>query len=152
MGPVARMRVGELVALLLLFACTSSTLSCCCTYSTSCRCNLVGCNCDTHDGGWCYYWHSGIEQCRAEHNEMCNAFASDGGAGTEIEHPTYREMYQHLIGIPALQVFYNHDLDKDGVISFEELVSKNISKAGFNLLDENQDGVINPHEIDSSLN
>ena len=105
-------------------------------------------------------------QCRAEHNEMCNAFASDGGAGTEIEHPTYREMYQHLIGIPALQVFYNHDLDKvkqetlsmllsifqDGVISFEELVSKNISKAGFNLLDENQDGVINPHEIDSSLN
>merc|ERR1712226_1790027 len=129
-SPVARMRGGELVALLLLFACTSSTLSCCCTYSTSCRCNLVGCNCDTHDGGWCYYWHSGIEQCRAEHREMC----------------------QHLIGIPALQVFYNHDLDKDGVISFEELVSKNISKAGFNLLDENQDGVINPHEIDSSLN
>ena len=41
---------------------------------------------------------------------------------------------------------------QDGVISFEELVSKNISKAGFNLLDENQDGVINPHEIDSSLN
>ena len=74
-------------------------------------------------------------------------------------------MYQHLIGIPALEVFYNHDLDKvmlqnvhtvhhtlqDGVISFEELASKNISIAGFNLLDENQDGVITPDEIDSSL-
>ena len=72
----------------------------------------MGCNCDTHGGGWCYYWLTGIEQCRAEHHEMCNAYTSGGDTGTAIGHPAYREMFHHLIGIPALEVFYNHDLDK----------------------------------------
>jgi len=64
----------------------------------------------------------------------------------------YTKLYGHLIGIPALEVFSYHDLNKDGVISFEEMQTKNITKEDFNTADLDQDGFIIPAELDDSLN
>ena len=40
---------------------------------------------------------------------------------------------------------------QDGIISFEETQTKNITKEDFNIADLDQDGFIIPNELDDSL-
>ena len=81
----------------------------------------------------------------------------------------YTKLYGNLVGIPALGVFYHHDLnkvnrqfyyifryisytaDQDGYIGFEEMKMRNITIEDFNTLDMDQDGFIIPAELDDSL-
>ena len=67
----------------------------------------------------------------------------------------YSGLYSHLVDLPALENFLAFDLDKDGLISFEEaiLTTDNITTAeGFKGVDIDNDGFVRPGEFDLSLN
>merc|ERR1719323_2945139 len=52
----------------------------------------------------------------------------------------------------ASDVFDSFDVNKDGVISFEEVSSgRNITTVDFFALDKDKDGFVQPAELDSSL-
>ena len=57
--------------------------------------------------------------------------------------------------MPAMENFLAFDLDKDGLISFEEalLTTDNITAVeGFKEVDVDKDGFVHPGEFDLSLN
>ena len=61
----------------------------------------------------------------------------------------------HLVDLPAMENFLAFDLDKDGLISFEEalLTTDNITAVeGFKEVDVDKDGFVHPGEFDLSLN
>jgi len=68
-----------------------------------------------------------------------------------LENPVYTDLYAHLIGVKALERFYQFDTNKDGLITLGEVLVRNITIDGFNSVDLNKDGIIVPAEIDSSL-
>merc|ERR1712183_465464 len=115
------------------------TSGCCCIIF-SCYCNIFSCNCENPYGY--------RELCSDKRMERSN----DPVMKNIMNNSQYIKLYGHLIGIPALDVFYYHDLNKDGVISFEEMQTKNITKEDFNIADLDQDGFIIPAELDDSLN
>merc|ERR1712198_697236 len=67
------------------------------------------------------------------------------------ENPAYMDLYAQLIGIKALERFYQFDTNKDGFITPGEVLARNITIEGFNLVDLDMDGLIVPAEIDESL-
>merc|ERR1712198_277015 len=154
------------LALLTLLACVASTSACCCAAIGFCRCNFLGCNCDTwgDDSPWpCCYWddHFGPgEDCVQECHQHCHNKSKSKSKGDEDESPVVKEMrenraymdlYAQLIGIKALERFYQFDTNKDGFITPGEVLARNITIEGFNLVDLDMDGLIVPAEIDESL-
>merc|ERR1719210_1145096 len=118
------MKPSVFLSLVVVFMFMASTCSaCCCTYMTSCRCNVFGCNCDTHNNGYCYAYNDDLCTCSTcgdcfrFTDEVCAEFASD--------------------------VFDSFDVNKDGVISFEEVSSgRNITTVDFFALDKDKDGFV----------
>ena len=52
----------------------------------------------------------------------------------------------HLVNLPAMENFFSFDLDKDGLISFEEAIVED-----FKDVDVDNDGFVHPSEFDFSL-
>merc|ERR1711936_1022069 len=107
-----------LVLAWLYFCCISSISGCCCTCATGCcGCNLFGCNCDTHNGGWCHGEDTLVDGnigkyiCPEQRVEWCPARKLRNKAeGEHVEwllpSLVYRGLYKELLGIPAMKVFY----------------------------------------------
>ena len=66
----------------------------------------------------------------------------------------YGHLYNHLLGVPAMENFLGFDLDKDVLISLEEAImtTDNITRFDeFNEVDIDNNGFVCPEEFDSSL-
>ena len=63
----------------------------------------------------------------------------------------YQELYGEMIERPAMENFFAFDLNRDGLISWEEAIVRNATKEEFKKVDEDNDGFVQPAEFDSSL-
>ena len=151
------MRFSPLLVASLLFLLPDPSTECCCNWWHSCRCNFFGCNCDTDDAGYCYEWtyryNHGDRICiiapkNPEHCENGRRRKKRSVTGTILEAEYAGGMYNHLMEQKAMETFLNFDLNKDGQISREEA---NATLEEFKQVDENNDGFVQPGELDISL-
>jgi len=149
------MRFSPLLVASLLFLLPHPSTECCCNWWYSCRCNFFGCNCDTDDAGYCYRWTDGPvlgDVCRvtsrSEHCENGRRRKKRSVTGTILEAEYAGGIYNHLMDQKAMETFLNFDLNKDGQISREEA---NATLEQFKQVDENNDGFVQPGELDISL-
>merc|ERR550517_100874 len=123
---ISKMNPNFLSVCLVIFSLVATSLACCCTYMSSCNCNIFGCDCLTHDGGWCYYYDSN-DYCQSYNHERCNAYTT-------------------------MQYFSDWDMNKDGMISaVEALEYGNLTLPEFLKADKDQNGFVVPSEFDSDL-
>lgn len=147
-----------LMLAMMLFAAIITANGCCCTAGCWKYCNIAGCNCDRCErGGSILLWYGG---------GFCGFVDSDGKAVDEKPCDRRKKRYVHGIdsqisGDPAI-VFINIDVNRDGMITFEEFkksetVLANVKtrnytlEEGFIQMDTNGDQVIHPFELDSDL-
>ena len=159
------MRFSPLLVASFLFLLPDPSTECCCNWWVSCRCNIFGCNCDTDDAGYCYkrtYLHHSLSSrfaaptvCRTsrwgknpEHCEYGRRRKKRSVTGTILEAEYAGGIYNHLMDQKAMETFLNFDLNKDGQISREEA---NATLEEFKQVDENNDGFVQPGELDISL-
>merc|ERR1712130_923789 len=136
-----RMKSNQLFVFLIIAAASLSTVSaCCCMYLSSCRCNIFGCNCDTHDGGYCY------SSCTPSDTFHC--CSGEGCCGYDCC-PDTLELCD---AFDTKQLFDGWDLNKDGLISAEEALEYgNLTLTEFSMADKDQNGFVFPSEFDSDL-
>ena len=151
------MRFSPLLVASLLFLLPDPSTECCCHFWFSCGCNIFGCNCDTDDAGYCYEWtyryNHGDRICiiapkNPEHCENGRRRKKRSVTGTILEAEYAGGIYNHLMDQKAMETFLNFDLNKDGQISREEA---NATLEQFKQVDENNDGFVQPGELDISL-
>ena len=146
------MRFSPLLVASLLFLLPDPSTECCCNWRYSCGCNIFGCNCDTDYYGYCYTLHNNCFTSRRtknpEHCENGRRRKKRSVTGTILEAEYAGGIYNHLMDQKAMETFLNFDLNKDGQISREEA---NATLEEFKQVDENNDGFVQPGELDISL-
>ena len=103
---------------------------CCCTIFpispyVNCYCNPVGCNCENSEHpDFCYHskWSKEHVWKCTKGSEICSdkriKRSIDPVMENIMNNSQYTKLYGHLIGIPALEVFFYHDLNKVRIIFY----------------------------------
>ena len=145
--------------------------SCCCIWDNQifvaregghCGCNLLGCNCATYKG-WCLRRDRGVDGklwCVRPWNgwdgkgrqEYCPARRRMKRSVATTISQVYGELYDHLVDRHEMEHFLRFDLNRDGLVSFEEANNSiNATIEEFAEIDTNKDGFVHPAEFDESL-
>jgi len=143
---------------------------CCCELANAAcsDCNFFGCNCEALIRGYCRRpqtsgWFGG--GCSKDPDDYC---PDKRKRSTSEFKKIYKKISPDYERIDAWDKFSSLDLNHDGTISFEEtLAFKNITESGnrnqietnvfawakkqWGLMDNNQDGTVTPHELQTYL-
>ena len=103
---------GRFILLLMTIFFVKQTSGCCCNLH-SCYCNFFGCNCKNPYGtDFCY----DVKKICVKSSDLCpdkKRMKSIDKVMEDIQNNSeYDKLYGHLMGIPALNVFYHYDLNK----------------------------------------
>ena len=124
------MKKDSAIFLMLLMAIffVKQNSGCCCTIWDvfPCYCNIFGCNCENPygtDNCW-VMGNDHVVEC-VKGKELCPDKRMKRSIDPVMENimnnSQYNKLYGHLIGIPALEVFYYHDLNKVPIIFYFDM-------------------------------
>ena len=104
---------AKVIIVLMMIFVVKQTSGCCCIIF-SCYCNIFFCNCENPYGyDDCYFWSPmGCFRYRELCSDKRMERSNDPVMKNIMNNSQYIKLYGHLIGIPALDVFYYHDLNK----------------------------------------
>ena len=119
---------------------------------------MFACNCDTDDG-WCYYDKFLVNFCTSTKGTSDAEYCPDRRRKKRSVNPAILQAYSglyssQLIERDGMENFFSFDLNRDGLISLEEVMETGKSNGTvdeFKQVDVNNDGLVQPSEFDLSL-